>query len=163
MVLVSTNLTLSVSVVAPPNIASTIVLCEGSGAACPWTLFQVTFGRMTTAQATMEWVHDRRPPPDGPRERSRDEFGGATPCVSKRVLQTCGRKNQGKTSLPMWYADMECLCCTRSKHCQVGQSLSRTSEHAHVLHSTTSGHHLRRWKSGTVSSDRENIRVREPM
>ena len=69
--------TVSVSVVAPLDIASIIGLCEGNGESCPWTLFQVKLivGGLTTAQEGVAWVHDPRPPRNSPRERSRDESG----------------------------------------------------------------------------------------
>ena len=89
------NPTLSVSVAAPLDNASIDVLCEGSDSSCPWTLFQVTFGRMVTAQEAMAWVHDPRPTPDAPRERSRDELGTTGLRLSKGVLQTCVTRNEG--------------------------------------------------------------------
>ena len=54
--------TLSVSVVGPLHTAPISVLCEGSHDSCPWTLLQVTFGRMTTAQEGVEGVHVPSPP-----------------------------------------------------------------------------------------------------
>ena len=87
------KLLLSVSVVAPLDTSSVGVMCEGSVVFCPWTLFQVAFGRLTTAEETMEWIHDPCPPPDAQRERSRDELGRTMSRLSTRYyirgMQTC--------------------------------------------------------------------------
>ena len=66
-----TNPTLSVSARAPPDVATIIVLREGTNPACPWTLFSVQFGEAVSAQDVAEGVDQQHGV--APRERSREE------------------------------------------------------------------------------------------
>ena len=65
-----TNPTLPISVVAPPDTASNIVLREGETTVAPWTLFHVTYGKATTVQETAEWAPRQYQEEDAPRARS---------------------------------------------------------------------------------------------
>ena len=50
---------LSVSVSAPPDVADIEVRVAGNDVCCPWSVFQVHFGSITTFNRTYEW-EDRR-------------------------------------------------------------------------------------------------------
>ena len=65
------NRILSVSVSAPPDVATITVLCEGDNLACPWTLVSVQFGEAASAQDVADWVDQHHGV--APRERSIEE------------------------------------------------------------------------------------------
>ena len=114
--------------VAPPDTASIIVLCEGSFPGAPWALFQVTFGKATTVQEIAEWVHDPRPPWDAPRERSRHEDEGKG-----------SRSMQGYSKyIPQGTKDELVACCSLQtlKICvvhEMGQCVHGTPQYVQVM------------------------------
>ncbi len=63
---------LSVSDGAPPDVATIGLIAEGGVPSCPWSVFQVHFGNITTPDRSYERedVHPRQG--EAPRERSRD-------------------------------------------------------------------------------------------
>ena len=63
------NLSLSVSVVAPPDTASITILCEGETSIAPWTFVHINYGKATAVRETVEWVDYPYQEEDAPRER----------------------------------------------------------------------------------------------
>ena len=59
---------------APPDVATIIVLCEGTNPASPWSMFSVRFGEAVSIQDAAEWVDHRRHGA-APRERPSEESG----------------------------------------------------------------------------------------